>query len=62
MKLHGNARTCLHGRRLMVERVLDQGWTLAAAAGVAPRGARRKSYGLSSAVTFQSIQLQTIIM
>jgi transposase InsO family protein len=35
MKLHGNARTCLHGRRLIVERVLRQGWTLAAAAEAA---------------------------
>jgi transposase InsO family protein len=39
MKLHGNARTCLHGRRLLVERV-EQGWTLtqaAEAAGVSVR-------------------------
>jgi hypothetical protein len=35
MKLHGNARTCLHGRRLIVERRLEQGWTLAAAAEAA---------------------------
>ena len=28
MRLHGNAHTCLHGRRLLVERVLEQGWTL----------------------------------
>jgi transposase InsO family protein len=35
MKLHGNARTCLHSRRLIVERVLEQGWTLAQAAGAA---------------------------
>jgi transposase InsO family protein len=35
MKLHGNARTCLHGRRLIVERVLEQGWTLAQAAEAA---------------------------
>jgi len=35
MKLHGNARTCLHGRRLLVERVFEQGWTLAAAAEAA---------------------------
>jgi transposase InsO family protein len=35
MKLHGNARTCLHSRRLLVERVLEQGWTLAAAAEAA---------------------------
>ena len=35
MKLHGNARTCLHSRRLIVERVLEQGWTLARAAEAA---------------------------
>jgi transposase InsO family protein len=35
MKLHGNARTCLHGRRLLVMRVLEQGWTLARAADAA---------------------------
>jgi transposase InsO family protein len=32
MKLHGNARTCPHSRRVMVERVVEQGWTLTAAA------------------------------
>jgi transposase InsO family protein len=32
MRLHGNARTCLHSRRLIVERVLEQGWTLTQAA------------------------------
>jgi transposase InsO family protein len=32
MKLHGNARTCLHQRRLIVSRVRQQGWTLARAA------------------------------
>jgi transposase InsO family protein len=40
MRLHGNARTCLHSRRLIVERVLEQGWTLAQtaeAAGVSVR-------------------------
>jgi transposase InsO family protein len=35
MKLHGNARTCLHSRRLLVARVLEQGWTLTAAAEAA---------------------------
>jgi transposase InsO family protein len=35
MKLHGNARTCLHGRRLIVDRVLERHWTLAAAAEAA---------------------------
>jgi len=40
MRLHGNARTCLHSRRLIVERVLEEGWTLgqaAEAAGVSVR-------------------------
>jgi len=35
MRLHGNARTCLHSRLLIVERVLEQRWTVAAAAGAA---------------------------
>jgi transposase InsO family protein len=35
MKLHGNARTCPHSRLLMVERVLVEGWTVAAAAAAA---------------------------
>jgi len=35
MKLHANARTCPHSRRLAVVRVLEQGWTLAAAAEAA---------------------------
>ena len=40
MKLHGNARTCLHSRSLLAERVLEEGWTLtqaAEAAGVSVR-------------------------
>jgi transposase-like protein len=40
MKLHGNARTCLHSRLLIVRRVLEDGWTLtqaAEAAGVSVR-------------------------
>ena len=32
MKLHANARTCPHSRRLAVDRVEGEGWTLAAAA------------------------------
>jgi transposase InsO family protein len=43
MKLHGNARTCPHSRRLLVER-LELGWTLreaAAAAGVSERTAAK---------------------
>jgi transposase InsO family protein len=35
MKLHANARTCPHSRRLAVERVERGGWTLAAAAEAA---------------------------
>lgn len=35
MRLHGNARTCLHSRRLIVRRVLEEGWSLAAAAEAA---------------------------
>src|SRR5438874_7029418 len=44
MKLHGNAAVSWHGRRLLVERVLSQGWTLTAAgaaAGVSVRCARK---------------------
>lgn len=40
MKLHGNARTCPRSRRLLVERVRVQGWSVAqaaAAAGVSER-------------------------
>lgn len=35
MKLHGNARTCPHSRRLIVQRVVEEGWTLAQAAEAA---------------------------
>jgi transposase InsO family protein len=35
LRLHANARTCPHSRRLAVERVEVQGWTLAAAAEAA---------------------------
>lgn len=44
MRLHGNAKTCLHSRLLIVERVLEQGWTVAgaaAAAGVSERTAAK---------------------
>jgi transposase InsO family protein len=44
MKLHANARTCPKSRRLIVERVTEEGWTLAAAAkaaGVSDRTARK---------------------
>ena len=35
MKLHGNARTCPKSRRLLVERVLVEGWSVTAAAAAA---------------------------
>jgi transposase InsO family protein len=35
MKLHGSAKTCPNTRRLIAARVLEQGWTLAAAAEAA---------------------------
>jgi transposase InsO family protein len=35
MKLHGNARTCPNSRRLLVERVREQGWSVTAAAEAA---------------------------
>ena len=35
MKLHGNARTCPNSRRLLVARVLEQGWSVTAAAEAA---------------------------
>jgi transposase InsO family protein len=47
MRLHANARTCLHGRRLIVERVLERGWTLAAAAEAAGVSVRTVSKWLA---------------
>ena len=47
MRLHGNARTCLHSRRLIVERVLGQGWTLAQAAEASGVSVRTVSKWLS---------------
>ena len=44
MKLHANARTCPKSRRLLVKRVLEERWSLAAAAeaaGVSERTARK---------------------
>ena len=35
MKLHGNSRTCPHSRLVIVRRVVEEGWTLAAAAEAA---------------------------
>jgi transposase len=35
MKLHGNARTCPNSRRLLVERVIEQSWSVSAAAAAA---------------------------
>jgi transposase InsO family protein len=43
MKLHGNARTCLHTRLLIVGRVLEQGWALAQAAEAAGVSVRTAS-------------------
>ena len=43
MRFHGNARTCLHSRWLIVERVLEQGWSVAAAAEAAGVSERRRS-------------------
>ena len=40
MRLHGNAALSWHGRRRLAERVVDQGWTLAAAAEAAGVGVR----------------------
>jgi transposase InsO family protein len=44
MKLHANARTCPKSRRLIVQRINQEGWSLAAAAeaaGVSDRTARK---------------------
>jgi hypothetical protein len=44
MKLHGNARTCPNSRRLLVDRVCDQSWSVTAAAqaaGISERNAYR---------------------
>jgi transposase InsO family protein len=35
MQLHGNARTCPKSRRLLVDRVVNQGWSVTAAAAAA---------------------------
>lgn len=43
MRLHGNARTCPHSRRLIALRVLEQGWTLAQAAEAAGASVRTAS-------------------
>jgi transposase InsO family protein len=47
MRLHGNARTCPHSRRLMVGRVEEEGWTLAAAAEAAGVSVRTVSKWLA---------------
>jgi transposase InsO family protein len=44
MKIHGNARSCPHSRLLLCRRVLEQGWSLSAAAeavGVSERTAAK---------------------
>ncbi len=43
MRLHANARTCPHSRRLIAVRVLEQGWTLAEAAEAAGASVRTAS-------------------
>ena len=50
MRLHGDACTCLHGRRLIVERVFEHGWTLAAAAEAAGVSVRTVSKGWLASV------------
>jgi transposase len=35
MKLHGNARTCPNSRRLLIERVIEEDWSVSAAAAAA---------------------------
>ena len=47
MKLHGNARTCPHSRSLMVKRVEEEAWTLAAAAEAAGVSVRTVSKWLA---------------
>jgi transposase InsO family protein len=44
MKIHANARTCPNSRRLLVERIEQEGWSLRAAAeaaGISERSARK---------------------
>jgi hypothetical protein len=44
MRLHGDARTCPKGRRLLVERVLNERWSVTAARMTSvPRMALRNS-------------------
>jgi transposase InsO family protein len=43
LRLHANARTCPHSRRLAIDRVEFQGWTLAAAAEAAAASVRTVS-------------------
>ena len=47
MKLHGNARTCPHSRLLMVRRVEEEQWSLAAAAEAAGVSVRTVSKWLA---------------
>jgi len=44
MRIHGNARTCPNSRRLLVQRIEEEGWSLmpaAEAAGISERSARK---------------------
>jgi transposase len=47
MKLHANHRTCPSSRRLICQRVLEQGWTVAEAAAAAGCSARTAAKWLS---------------
>ena len=50
MKLHANARTCPNSRRLLVERIEEEGWSLTAAAeaaGVSERSAAQVAGSLA---------------
>ena len=50
MKLHGNARTCPKSRKLLVERIVEEGWSLTAAAeaaGVSERTAAQVARALA---------------
>lgn len=44
MKIHANARTCPNSRKLLVERIEEENWSLvvaAEAAGISERSARK---------------------
>jgi hypothetical protein len=51
MKLHANARTCPHSRRLAVDRVEREGWTLG---GRGPNGGRERAHGFEVVASLPS--------